>query len=122
VYSFHGRENPFTGEFEIDNNKIIGKIIDTVSMSPEHKVFGEVKYFKEGILLDFIKRPCSLILADIYYKVIKKCNNKELAGDYLGFWSFGNQEVLQVGSIESRVKIPETEISNKTSLTLCLKN
>ncbi len=131
VYYFHGKENEFTGLFEIDQDgKVVGKIEDPNSICPMHVVRGEIQQLDDYILLEFVKIPTGL-LAPIYYS-LKRPNDGSLEGKYQGIWDF-HEEVLRadmsndehtkaiINYISSK-KFPdsshETEVTNKTEISL----
>jgi len=127
-YSFHGEEHPHVGFLRInmETHIIQGYILDPVSNSGRHVVEGKVHYLDDKIVLYFAKKPVGTLNADIFYKLEKfnESAEKILDGKYEGFWSFGDQEVIQLGTGfkegEGPVAmiIPETEKENKTYLTL----
>lgn len=114
-YSFHGKENPFTGMFKIDENKkIIGEIKDSNSVCSRHEVEGHIKSIDDKLIMDFVKIPTGL-LANIYYH-LEKDDASKLDGEYKGSWSFKTKKVFKLDRDEL-----ETETENKTSLTLISK-
>ena len=74
-YSFCGRENPYNGLFEIEDDNIVGLISDPNSSCPRHEVKGKVVHLKNKIILDFVKIPVGTLKADIFYKLEKANGN-----------------------------------------------
>ena len=124
-YFFHGKENPYTGLFEIEDNNIVGSISDPNSSCRRHEVKGKVFHLKDKIILDFVKIPVGTLKADIFYK-LEKANGNGIEGKYKGCWSFGNQEFCQlglgyksgVGEVVTINPVGEPEKENKAYLTL----
>ena len=123
-YFFHGKENPYTGLFEIEDNNIVGSISDPNSSCRRHEVKGKVFHLKDKIILDFVKIPVGTLKADIFYKLEKSDKREGMAGEYKGFWSFKDQKVIKLcigykpGVGEAVMVIPENERENKTHLSL----
>ena len=113
-YMYGGRQNDFTGVFNIDSGSFIrGKIWDPNSRCSEHQVEGGVKQEdnENSIILEFVKIPTGM-LVDIYYRLKKTTTPiNELAGEYKGNWSF-KEEVIPI------VEGTEGETENSSRITL----
>ena len=123
-YSFHGKENPYTGLFKIKDDKITGLISDPDPSRPRHEINGHVTYLDDRVILEFVKGPGGTLMADIFYKLEKSDKREGMAGEYKGFWSFKDQKVIKLcigykpGVGEAVMVIPENERENKTHLRL----
>ncbi len=125
IYLFHGKENPFTGQFAIDDDIITGFISDPNSTCSRHDVEGKVEY-REGLeILDFAKKPTGTIMPDIFYRLEKTSGKGGISGEYSGSWSFKEKGIIgnlaighKPGVGEAVVVIPENERENKATMEL----
>ncbi len=115
-YAFHGEGNPFTGLLEIDGNgKFTGEIIDPASVIARHIVCGRQIAIKTYQTLRFVKIPTGGLM-NIYYTYTKSDGKKEIEGNYIGCWAFGNEGIpFKIDRCEF-----ETEKTNKSEITLKL--
>ena len=111
-YHFQGRDNNFSGLFEIDENgAIAGYIRDPNSICKRHIVKGNLSY-QEKFRMDFVKIPPNFFLLNIYYLLLKEDGTPGAEGKYKGSWEF-REEALKLDTLEN-----ETETKNRTQITL----
>jgi hypothetical protein len=111
-YSYHGKQNDFTGLFDIDNQgKIAGSISDPDSLCKMHVVDGNVTRRNGFTRMKFVKVP-TIYLVRVYYGLTKP--GEELEGQYNGVWEF-REEALDL-KLNGLVK--EIEIGNKAQIIM----
>lgn len=110
-YKCHGKQNHFTGTFEIGTNgKLAGDIVDPNSVCKRHAVKGEIA-IKDIVYLYFVKIPDNpLSLVPIYY-YLSKYGGKDIEGTYTGEWRF-EEKALKFDLT------PETETLNSAMINL----
>ncbi len=124
-YLFHGKDNLFTGQFEIDDKIITGFISDPSSTCPRHDVEGNLEYVSDREILNFVKKPTGTSMPDVFYQLEKADRKKGITGEYEGFWSFGDQKIIgnlaighKPGIGEAVMVIPESEKKNEARIKL----
>lgn len=123
VYTFKEKENPYTGIFATDGERIKGYISDPSSICERHEVEGTISHLENKLRIEFTKMPSSSLMAPIFYRFEKTTENGEIEGNYDGFWCFGEEEVIElcVGykpGIGKALMIKDVEKGNNATITL----
>jgi len=84
-YEFRDRDNPYSGEFTIQDGKITGFIRDALGVStvPQHDVSGAIKTEDGKVKLHFVKKPPKTSLFENIFYAFGK-DGTEIQGDYTG--------------------------------------
>jgi len=100
VYRFKGKDNEFSGVFEIDKNgEIVGEIEDPNSASANHLVLGKISPEDEKVRLHFRKIPVGLF-SDLFYNLEKE-GSDTLEGQYEGMWALDEKRIGEVENTAS---------------------